>query len=318
MILCLNSAGDSSWTFACLHFLFNTAKTCAMGALVRMLVVSGICFVPVAAVIFVVSRQRRSRLASHAAPFPELRRRPPGTGLRTKIAQLDEKILNYICLIVVLPILIGLTAYYVQSALWLTMALPIAGCATWTLVLGFKLNRALRERDNHSLGCEGELFVGEELSRLVVYQYEVYHDVPFDGFNIDHVLVGPGGVFSIETKTRRKPVTDSGKEYRVGFDGSCLRWPWGTDTYGLEQAENNARTLSQWLSSAVGDPVQVTPILTLPGWMVDRSVPSSKVQVLNPKEIAKTVRNANGEKLSENLIKRICHQLDQKCRLPVE
>jgi hypothetical protein len=34
-------------------------------------------------------------------------------------------------------------------------------------------------------------------------------NVPFDGFNIDRVLVGPPGVFSVETKTRREPVSDS-------------------------------------------------------------------------------------------------------------
>jgi hypothetical protein len=137
------------------------------------------------------------------------------------------------------------------------------------------------ERENYRLGFDGERFVGEELSRLIAHGYEVYHDVPFDGFNIDHVLVGPGGVFSVETKTRRKPVSESqGKEYHVQFDGSCLRWPWGTDTHGLDQAVNNARTLSQWLGSAVGDPVYVAPILTLPGWMVDRSVPRCRVHLL--------------------------------------
>jgi hypothetical protein len=25
------------------------------------------------------------------------------------------------------------------------------------------------------------------------------------GFNVDHILIGPGGVFAIETKTRTKP-----------------------------------------------------------------------------------------------------------------
>ena len=97
-------------------------------------------------------------------------------------------------------------------------------------------------------------------------------------FNIDHVLVGPPGVFSIETKTRRKPVNDAHvKEYRVEFDGSCLRWPWGTDAYGLEQAANNARPFPRWLSSAVGDPVDATAILTLPGWLVDRKASAKNV-----------------------------------------
>jgi Nuclease-related domain len=229
-----------------------------------------------------------------------------------------------IALLAMVPVLVGLTAYYTRPMTWVVLVFLLALSVICTGIFWLRLNRTGRERENYQLGFDGERFVGEELSRLIAAGFEVYHDVPFEEekrkkFNIDHVLVGPPGVFSIETKTRRKPVDESrGKEYRVTFDGSCLRWPWGTDTHGLDQAANNAQTLSQWLSSAVGDPVRVTPILTLPGWMVDRTVPRSTVQVLNPKEIRAVVCQPAGTKLSENLIKRICHQLDQKCRIEVE
>jgi hypothetical protein len=66
----------------------------------------------------------------------------------------------------------------------------------------------------------------------------------------------------------------------------------------------------------VGDPVTATAVLTLPGWMVDRKAPVKNVHVLNPKEIIKLCRGEG--RLSDNLIKRICHQLGQKCRLEVE
>ena len=220
------------------------------------------------------------------------------------------------------PTLVAVTAWFVRTAPWLTLLPQVFLCVIFTSVLGFNLKQAVRQRDNYRLGYDGERFVGEELSRLIAYGFEVYHDVPFDGFNIDHVLAGPQGVFSVETKARRKPIKDSGgKEYRVRFDGSRLRWPSGaTDMDGLDQAANNARTLAQWLGSAVGDSVYATAILTLPGWMVDRSVPRSTVQVLNPKEIVKVVSNATHDesKLSESFMRRICHQLDQKCRIEVE
>ena len=193
------------------------------------------------------------------------------------IAEIDERIFGLIMYIAVIPTLVAVIAWFVRTAPWLTLIPQIFLCVICTSVLGFKLSQAVRQRDNYRLGYDGDRFVGEELSRLIAYGFEVYHDVPFDGFNIDHVLVGPQGVFSVETKARRKPIKNSGrKEYRVRFDGSCLRWPSGaTDTDGLDQAVNDARTLSQWLGSAVGDSVYVTAILTLPGWMVDRSVPRS-------------------------------------------
>lgn len=283
-----------------------------------MVLVFAICFAPGMAVLIVIRRQQHGRLSRNATPFQELRRRPAGEGLRIKIAGLDEKLDHCIGLLVLLPALVAMASWFVRAAMWITLGPSIVISAIWAAVLGFRLNRISREREDYRLGFDGERFVGEELSRLIAHGYEVWHDVPFDGFNIDHVLVGPPGVFSVETKTRRKPVSDSrGKEFHVEFDGSCLRWPWGTDTYGLHQAENNAKTLAQWLSSAVGDPVVVTAVLTLPGWMVDRRAPPGAVHVLNPKEIIKLCTGRE-EKLSENLIKRVRHQLDQKCRLEVE
>ncbi len=93
-------------------------------------------------------------------------------------------------------------------------------------------------------------------------------------------------------------------------------WVWGADSYGIEQAKNNAKTLAGWLNSAAGENVWVTPILTLPGWMVDRKVPSESLYVVNPKEIY-GVCSSQLEKLTEPQTRRICHQLDQKCRIEV-
>jgi hypothetical protein len=50
-------------------------------------------------------------------------------------------------------------------------------------------------------GIEGEKAVGQFLERLREQRYQVFHDLVGDGFNVDHVLIGPAGVFTIETKT---------------------------------------------------------------------------------------------------------------------
>ena len=71
------------------------------------------------------------------------------------------------------------------------------------------------------------------------------------------------------------------------------------------------------MSSAVGESVPVTAILTLPGWMVERKAARKGVHVLNPLEIFKLF-DGQPETLTENLIKRICYQLDQKCKMEVE
>jgi len=55
-------------------------------------------------------------------------------------------------------------------------------------------------------GIEGERAVGQFLERLREDGYHVFHDLTGDGFNIDHVLIGPAGIFTIETRTWSKPV----------------------------------------------------------------------------------------------------------------
>jgi len=251
------------------------------------------------------------------APFRELRR-PAGESLRHKLETLDEQVLSGMVWLIFPPVLAGTVISSKSPLNAVALVMLWIPATVWTIVWAKRLWRLVRERANYQLGFDGERFVGEELNRLAAQGFEVYHDIPFDGFNIDHVLVGPPGVFAVETKTRRKPVAESGvKEFRVEFDGFRLLWPMGADDYGIKQAANNARTLAQWLSDVIAEPVSVTPILTLPGWMVDRKAPAKEVHVVNPKEIIK-VCDTKQVCLTEALMLRVCRQLDQKCKLGME
>ena len=276
-----------------------------------------LCFLPLCLVLAIIFRKRKEQRAFSRAPFKDLVRRPAGETLRLKLEELEEKLNEQTLGLVLFPMLMALGLFALHPKDPFSPIVFFLFSAVSSVYYGVKLYKLIRTRANYQLGYEGERFVGEELSRLIVLGFEIYHDVPFDGFNIDHVLVGPRGVFIVETKTRRKPVDETGeKKFRVGFDGKYLHWPWGADNYGIEQAKNNAKTLSGWLGSAAGENVWATPILTLPGWMVDRKVPSDGLFVLNPKEIY-GVCSAQPEKLTEPQIRRICHQLDQKCRIEV-
>jgi hypothetical protein len=84
-------------------------------------------------------------------------------------------------------------------------------------------------------------------------------------------------------------------------------------TESIDQTKAQANWLSKWLSSAVGDPVKVSPMVTIPGWYVERKSPNG-VAVLNPKQVKAYLDAKREEVLSDSMIKRICHQLEQKCR----
>ncbi len=52
-------------------------------------------------------------------------------------------------------------------------------------------------------GAEGEEHVGQVLEGLAADGWQVLHDVSFGRGNIDHIAIGPGGVFTVETKSHR-------------------------------------------------------------------------------------------------------------------
>ena len=190
-----------------------------------------------------------------------------------------------------------------------------------TFVLGVRwfVGKTRAAADRY-LGYFGERIVAECLEPLKRAGWHVFHDVPGESsgakFNLDHVAVGPQGVFAIETKTRRKGRARPGTEdHRVTFDGRKLIWPWGEDTHGLEQVERNALWLTEALRQDTGDRFHVTPILTLPGWWIDQKPgrDSRLARVTNPKGLPKFLPSG-GAVLTPAQISIIAAKLEARCR----
>lgn len=283
-----------------------------------LLATAALCLLPLVFVILQIRRLHSERRAISKTPFKELRRRPAGEGLRIKIGILDEEVSDRVFLLLSLPFVLVVAMFIVKPFNFLA-ALTFVPCSLiWAFIFKGKLLKSLEERRNYQLGYDGERFVGEELSRLIGVGFEIYHDVPFDGFNMDHVLVGKSGVFVVETKTKSKPVDANGdKNFEVVFDGKRLHWPWGSENRDIEQARYNAKTLSEWLTGALGENIEVSAIVTFPGWWIERKAPYEGVYVLNPKEIIKVCDSKNTQ-LSETCIRQICHHFNEKCRIEVK
>lgn len=144
--------------------------------------------------------------------------------------------------------------------------------------------RTLRLRDRARDGLLAERVCGMQLNRLVARDCIVMHDLPCEGFNIDHVVIAPRGVYAVETKSFRKPRAGNAA-HRVAFDGRALRFPDFVETAALEQASRQAAWLSKVLREALNADVRVIPALALPGWLVDQSEDTwrtSKVKVFTP------------------------------------
>ena len=233
--------------------------------------------------------------------------RPPGESCRLKIAELEEKLYNQLILLVTSAIATILMGIYYSKATFYTMAASTFLLSCFYSYLVFQILKALSLLSNYNLGFKGERIVGQILSELPGYR--AFHDLQFESYNIDHALVGPGGVYCIETKTRRKSLKGGG--HKVGYDGKRLQFPNGYhDESALEQAKRNAKALSQFLEKAAAEKVYVKPIVVIPGWMVNSERGDYPIPVLNHKQLPQIV--SYDKNLTPDQIQRIAFQLDQK------
>lgn len=140
-----------------------------------------------------------------------------------------------------------------------------------------------------SLGYKGERVVGEYLNRLRVLGYRVFHDVPGEGGNIGHVIISTHGIYTVETKTRRKPAKG---ECKVVYDGDAVSLNGGpADAAPIIQAKAQAARLRRLLNDLTGRRLKVRPLVVFPGWQVEQTdeARDKNVRVLSPKGLYKRI-----------------------------
>lgn len=191
----------------------------------------------------------------------------------------------------------------------IVMALPFVAAAVFGVGMCLRGRRQFMAYRGWRKGVEGERAVARVLEGLRDAGWFVFHDVfPREGepWNIDHVLVGPGGIVAVETKWRGKPAEDTqlvwdGRTMLRQFkSGKRLPDEYGSD--GVEQARRNARSLAEVLRNETGRRWEVDAALVFPGWWVsDESTPASpapapgggdgpRLLVRNPKNLAGELR----------------------------
>jgi hypothetical protein len=132
-------------------------------------------------------------------------------------------------------------------------------------------------------GALGEFVVGRLLSRLDS-RWVVMHAVPVGqrGADIDHLVVGPAGVFTVNTKNH------SGQ--RVWVAGQNLRVA-GARCNHIRNSEFEAGRAVMLLSKAVGRPVSVRPVIAvLDPKQLDIKSPPTGVDVLRARGLVRWLR----------------------------
>lgn len=149
---------------------------------------------------------------------------------------------------------------------------------------GLRIWRVLPRLRSLRQGLDGEKAVGQFLERLREDGFQVFHDVVGSGFNIDHVLIGPAGVFTIETKTWSKPISG---DARISFDGETIKvGAFEPDRNPVVQAVAQSGWLRTLLLESTGRKFEVRPVIVFPGWFVQNDTDTlRKLWVLEPKAL---------------------------------
>ncbi|MFJ7153509.1 nuclease-related domain-containing protein [Streptomyces sp. NPDC101118] len=143
-----------------------------------------------------------------------------------------------------------------------------------------KVLRRPSEWDTWYAGLEGERRVGRELARLRAHGWRVLHGIPKgNGGDIDHLLIGAGGVFAVNTK--RHP----GASVWVGDDMAKVNG--GPPVPYPAAARAEAAHVRRVLERHCGFAVPVDPVLVFVGVESLRSsVTQHAVRVFREREVA--------------------------------
>ena len=153
--------------------------------------------------LFIYFERKKNRFS----PFTERMLRSPGYTLNQKLQDLSDDLLAPVLMVGFIPIIYAL--------FFLGKDIPtqlIGGVITLTLMgyAFYKIRKIFTESQKIKLGMYGEIYTGQELNYLMQKGAWVYHDIPYQYGNIDHIIISKAGVFAVETKAVRKPLSKKG------------------------------------------------------------------------------------------------------------
>ena len=154
--------------------------------------------------------------------------------------------------------------------------------ATLLAAAGFALYRlvhTIREWRQVRFLRDANIAVGHSLQRIAVGHGRVFHDVPTPAGVVDHVIVGPGGIYAINVVAhramRRESVQLADGELRFSPDGT---------TISIADIAAKTTRLEQDFRELLKNSVRVRSVIAVPGWHAD-SQPSNGSLVVNERTL---------------------------------
>lgn len=282
----------------------------ALPTLLPLLVVSLAVFL----ILLLLKRAKLSWEKRYREPFHQQLLRPAGWGC---IKRREDALFDIAAITVGLLALWGCLAMlviYTKQQSFISAGL--AGIL-FSVFLILHLRRRVREARTAYLGFLGEWSVAETLEPLAHEGWRVFHDFVITDrdkpFNIDHIAVGPTGVFAIETKARSKQAADNfgNNEAQVDFDR--VNFTDGRRLCPMKQANSNAATLRDWLQSKGVEIPFVEPVVVLPGWTVKYKTSRASRKIRDPRNLVAYITGHDNQ-IDSAIIRQASEEIDKHCR----
>jgi len=209
---------------------------------------------------------------------------------------LDEQTQNYVidCL-TLLSMTLVLIAVTVMT--WLTQVFPSQYFPVLILIITivaiiyctYKLIIIVIRIKSLKLGRDGERIVAEIFDDLRSKGFVVFYDIVAKNFNIDHVILTPHGIFTVETKTFNKP-----PKGEISYkDDEIIAGNTNLGNKIIIQAESESKWLKSILKESTGKNYHVIPVIVFPGWFVQPMPKNLKKQIwiLSPQALPSFIIN---------------------------
>ncbi|MBT3194707.1 MAG: NERD domain-containing protein [Verrucomicrobia bacterium] len=215
-----------------------------------------------------------------------------------------------------LLIVVALTGYLLRAALPVpAMGSTLAGALFLVLAVAVAAaaNHSRRRLQAFLKGAHGEELVARALARLPE-TFAVFHGIAADshcllsqgGGDLDHVVVGPAGLFVIETKNWSGDLHIENGELTA--DGEQPSRP------PLEQVKRASSALKARLQHAAGVDIEITPILCFASNRLRSGVQgSSGVLVCNADQITSVILEFHETPLSDTTRQKLIEVLQEDC-----
>ena len=264
--------------------------------------------------LFVLRPQRRNRNRGLL--------REPARALRRRLDVVNHRMVGA-GIGLALSLFVWTFVYYAlvadSEAIWELLIFAAAG----VIALGWfaqELVRLWPERVRLLRAIEAQFLTGQSLNLLLRQKYWVFHDVHIGGHRINHLVVGPRGVFCVDSMWRRVRRRLSWRGLRpppkpvAVFDGEKLRFPGWDERTSFEDVQAQAEWLGPWLADRIGEPEANVPghaAVALPGWQVT-STDWKRLIVFNPATPNMLIQGApEGRQLDTTTIQAVLKQLQQ-------